>query len=206
MDSHHARLCVVLHNRETYIEKLKAECSESAEVVCLKGVVFSIGEVRKLIEMAYQKPINKEYRLFLIDAHSIAIEAQHALLKILEEPPKTSKFIFVLQSKSQLLPTLLSRVSLEESKTESLSEGAFSDFVTMAIGQRLEYIAKITKDKNDDILRSLERGLIDYVQLIKVLELKKTILDSLQYLQLRGASKKMVWEELSLTLPVANEK
>lgn len=206
MDSHHARLCVVLHNRETYIEKLKAECSESAEVVCLKGVVFSIGEVRKLIEMAYQKPINKEYRLFLIDAYSIAIEAQHALLKILEEPPQTSKFIFVLQSKSQLLPTLLSRVSLEESKTESLSEGAFSDFVTMAIGQRMEYIAKITKDKNDDILRSLERGLIDYVQLIKVLELKKTILDSLQYLQLRGTSKKMVWEELSLTLPVANEK
>ncbi|MGX3011069.1 DNA polymerase III subunit delta' [Helicobacter sp. 23-1044] len=47
------------------------------------------------------------------------IEAQNALLKVLEESPQNVKFILVTKYKSAILPTILSRLLIKNERTKS---------------------------------------------------------------------------------------
>lgn len=69
-----------------------------------------IETMRELRSDAYIKPNDSEYKIYIIkDAQNMSIGAVNSLLKVLEEPPKTAIFIFTAKSKSELLPTLVSR-------------------------------------------------------------------------------------------------
>lgn len=71
-----------------------------------------VDAIRDIRIKAYIKPNEAPYQLFIIpDASQLEAVAQNALLKILEEPPKTARFILGAPSKSVLLTTVLSRVS-----------------------------------------------------------------------------------------------
>ena len=72
---------------------------------------------RNIINDAYVQPNEADYKIYILaNAHCMNQNAQNALLKILEEPPKYVVFILTTNSKSALLSTVLSRsvcVSLE---------------------------------------------------------------------------------------------
>lgn len=71
---------------------------------------FSIKTVRELREEGYRRPNEAECRVFvLINAQAMGTEAQDALLRIIEEPPKHLRFILTCQSRFQLLETIRSR-------------------------------------------------------------------------------------------------
>ena len=78
---------------------------------------FHVDTVRNIINDAYVQPNEADYKIsILANAHCMNQNAQNALLKILEEPPKYVVFILTTNSKSALLSTVLSRsvcVSLE---------------------------------------------------------------------------------------------
>ena len=78
---------------------------------------FHVDTVRNIINDAYVQPNEADYKIYILaNAHCMNQNAQHALLKILEEPPKYVVFILTTNSKSALLSTVLSRsvcVSLE---------------------------------------------------------------------------------------------
>lgn len=78
---------------------------------------FHVDTVRNIINDAYVQPNEADYKIYiLVNAHCMNQNAQNALLKILEEPPKYVVFILTTNSKSALLSTVLSRsvcVSLE---------------------------------------------------------------------------------------------
>lgn len=78
---------------------------------------FHVDTVRNIINDAYVQPNEADYKIYILDnAHCMNQNAQNALLKILEEPPKYVVFILTTNSKSALLSTVLSRsvcVSLE---------------------------------------------------------------------------------------------
>ena len=105
------------------------QCAQCSKV--LKGVhpdvdeytapnrarAFHIEKVREVISDAYMQPNEADYRIFILgNCQSMTIEAQNALLKILEEPPSYVLFILTVTNKSALLNTVLSRsvvISLE---------------------------------------------------------------------------------------------
>ena len=59
----------------------------------------------------YRKPVTSSYRTAIIkDADALTPEAQHAALKIVEEPPLSALMIFIVASPDNLLPTLASRL------------------------------------------------------------------------------------------------
>ena len=60
----------------------------------------------------------KDEKILVIEAKSFRTEAQNALLKIIEEPPRNIKFIIVTQSKNLLLPTIRSRMLIENKLTK----------------------------------------------------------------------------------------
>ena len=78
---------------------------------------FHVDTVRNIINDAYVQPNEADYKIYILaNAHCMNQNAQNALLKILEEPPKYVVFILTTNSKSALLSTVLSRsvcVSIE---------------------------------------------------------------------------------------------
>lgn len=69
-----------------------------------------IEEVRKLIKEASFAPMSGRYRVFIIDeAHMITNDAFNALLKTLEEPPKTVIFILATTNEEKIPKTISSR-------------------------------------------------------------------------------------------------
>lgn len=74
---------------------------------------IKVDEIRELRNNAYIKPNEAEARVFIIkNADTMNEEAQNALLKMLEEPPETVGIILAASSRSRLLPTVRSRLSL----------------------------------------------------------------------------------------------
>jgi DNA polymerase III delta prime subunit len=202
MSAHHARL-IITNQPDTTMADIIALEKDVAEIITFIDTTLSIKTVRQIIEMAYQTPSDREYRLFVIKANSLAVEAENALLKILEEPPKTSRFLLILPSVSGILDTVLSRLEVTDSREEQKGEVVFQDFLSWPIKKRLEHITLIAKNKDDGAFIKLQNGLLHYLTVNNLsVEVNKVAKESLLYLRQRGTSKKMVWEEIALTLPV----
>ena len=70
-----------------------------------------VDNVRQIIEDAKRKPLDAEYKIFIVDeCHSLSNGAWQALLKTLEEPPKFTIFIFCTTDPQKIPATILSRV------------------------------------------------------------------------------------------------
>lgn len=71
----------------------------------------TIDQIRDLKRHIFQKPLSQKYKFIIIEAaEKLTDEAQNALLKILEEPPRHAILVLEAQNKHALLPTILSRV------------------------------------------------------------------------------------------------
>ncbi|WP_052296033.1 DNA polymerase III subunit gamma/tau [Thermodesulfobium narugense] len=71
----------------------------------------SVDDARSLREMALIAPMSSKYRIFVIDeVHRLSPSAFDALLKIIEEPPPFSIFIFATTEPHKVPKTILSRV------------------------------------------------------------------------------------------------
>jgi len=90
-----------------------------------------VEDVRSIIQQAKTKSIDSEYKCFIIDeCHSISNTGWQAFLKIIEEPPAKSIFIFCTTNPERIPRTILSRVQRYDFQRISLD----------AIVSRLEYI------------------------------------------------------------------
>ncbi len=70
----------------------------------------SVDDVREIIDNVKYKPVNCEYKIFIIDeVHMLSKSAFNALLKTLEEPPEHVKFIFATTEVKKIPITILSR-------------------------------------------------------------------------------------------------
>ena len=70
-----------------------------------------VDNIRQIIDDAKKKPLDAEYKIFIVDeCHSLSDSSWQALLKTLEEPPKFTIFIFCTTDPQKIPPTILSRV------------------------------------------------------------------------------------------------
>ncbi|MBQ6818188.1 MAG: DNA polymerase III subunit [Clostridia bacterium] len=72
---------------------------------------IGVGAIRKVRGDAYLLPQQSDRKVFII-ADPMNVEAQNALLKVLEEPPARVVFILLCEHHSSLIPTVLSRVTV----------------------------------------------------------------------------------------------
>lgn len=71
----------------------------------------SVDDMRDLIQQAQTKSLNSEYKVFIIDeCHMITVQGWNAILKLIEEPPAKSIFIFCTTDPQKIPKTILSRV------------------------------------------------------------------------------------------------
>ncbi len=101
----------------------------------------SVDDVRRLIDEASIQSVNSEYRVYILDeVHAFSNQAWQAMLKILEEPPKKTIFIFCTTDPQKIPNTILSRVQRFD----------FKRIKTEKIVERLEYVLNSEGIKNYD--------------------------------------------------------
>lgn len=145
---------------------------------------YSVETARAICSDAFIKPNNTSGRKIYIftDCHNMDTRTQNTLLKIIEEPPDYAYFIFTAESKSDFLPTIISRcvcfataLCTEEQAIEALSERNFSESQVREavaafhgnIGMCFDYLVderirknvNLTKSMTDSIIRKDEYAL-----------------------------------------------
>jgi len=96
------------------IKAMKNIHPDIIECAPLKGKVFiGVDQIRALRSDAYIRPNEAQNKVFIINgACKMNEAAQNALLQVLEQPPKNVFFILADNRTNELLPTVLSRVSV----------------------------------------------------------------------------------------------
>lgn len=120
---------------------------------------FGIELVRDVQKKAFLKPLKSKKKIIVLEeAHITTIEAQNALLKLLEEPPQDTVMILSADNSNTFLPTILSRcVSInlneptnippEESVTKAVEE--FFQIAQENIGNKLFIAQEKAKTKEE---------------------------------------------------------
>jgi DNA polymerase-3 subunit gamma/tau len=82
-----------------------------------------IDEIRQIIENVRYQPANSRFKIYIIDeVHQVTKDAFNALLKTLEEPPPSVKFILATTEPQRLPATILSRCQRYDFRRINLRE------------------------------------------------------------------------------------
>lgn len=125
--------------------------------------------MRNIIQQAKTKSINSEYKIFIIDeCHALSNSAWQAMLKIIEEPPAKSIFIFCTTDPQKIPKTILSRVQRYDFQRIS-QKGIVDRLEAILMGEygvghvgltdSLEYIAKIADGGMRDAITLMDKCL-----------------------------------------------
>lgn len=131
----------------------------------------SVDDMRELIQQAQTKSLNSEYKVFIIDeCHMITVQGWNAILKLIEEPPAKSIFIFCTTDPQKIPKTILSRVQRYD--FQRISQKGIVDRLIYVVneekeisddinwyGEALEYIAKIADGGMRDAITLMDKCL-----------------------------------------------
>ena len=102
-----------------------------------------VDNIRQIIEDAKRKPLDSEYKIFIVDeCHSLSNGAWQALLKTLEEPPKFTIFIFCTTNPEKIPATILSRV--QRYNFQKISNEGIVDRLNMILEKESDEIDNIS--------------------------------------------------------------
>ena len=161
-------------NKKASLEFVVSECKKN-KIDKLDATFLSfektvgIENVRQIQKKLFLKPIKGRAKAVILDSfNGITIEAQNALLKMLEEPPPHTIIYLIISSKEHLLPTILSRCKIVElkDKLDNLSEEETSQYLNLlislpqkSVGEKLKLAQDITKNK-DEVIPWLEKMVV----------------------------------------------
>jgi len=84
--------------------------NKNPDVILINNETIGISQTRELREIAFLSPISGRYRVFIIEnAENLTLPSANSLLKVLEEPPSSSIFIFTARDLNNILKTIISR-------------------------------------------------------------------------------------------------
>lgn len=199
MSDHHATLYISPTKSKQVLPSMLQAPGTNVEHLVVD--TLSIGAVRGLYDET-QRRFEAPHH-FVVFADMILHPAQNALLKLLEEPAPNVFFHLVLPTIAFVLPTVRSRVFIEQSVAESPLD--YRVFRNASYKERLELIAEHVTKKDNEWLRSLLDGAAHESNTSHELLLATNLLADHFYSS--GVSRKMLLEHMALLLPVGqNEK
>ena len=132
---------------------------------------FGVDYVRDIIEEVYKKPFEKDKKVIIIhEGNKLTIQAQNALLKTIEEPPKGVYIIILCESLELILDTIKSRCEIYKLKPLTKSElyeyikikkfNYDENEIKSAIAFSEGVPGRIDRYFNDDKLRELRNNIV----------------------------------------------
>ena len=126
-----------------------------------------IDDVRELIENSKYSPTSAKYKIFIIDeVHMLSKQAFNGLLKTLEEPPPSLKFILATTEVRKIPVTILSRCQRVDLKRVSIDKLCvhLKNIATKEKGKitddAIKLIARTSEGSVRDSISLLDRALI----------------------------------------------
>lgn len=133
-----------------------------------------VEDVRNIIQQAKSKSLDSEYKVFIVDeCHAISLMGWQAFLKMLEEPPAKSIFIFCTTDPQKIPKTILSRVQRYD--FQRISQRGIVDRLFYILEEEgilthsggnvthdedsIEYIAKIAEGGMRDAITLMDKAL-----------------------------------------------
>ncbi len=123
---------------------------------------IGIDQVRLMQKKLFLKPMRGKTKALVINhAQTLTIEAQNALLKVLEEPPQDTIIILTTKKVDALIPTIISRCTVVDLGYEIPTltpeeENEYTQIITSlqtwGLGDRLKKAEVLTKDKQEAII------------------------------------------------------
>lgn len=127
----------------------------------------SVDNVREIIRQAQTKSLDSEYKVFIIDeCHALSNSAWQSFLKLIEEPPAKSVFIFATTDPQKIPKTILSRVQRYDFQRIS-QQGISNRLHTIMVAEELAPIpANTYDDALDYIAKIADGGMRDAITLL----------------------------------------
>ncbi len=118
------------------------------DIIIFNQSKFGIDDARDVIVLASSAPVQESKKRIVIAFDSITVEAQNALLKVLEDPSPQSAFVLIHQNYFGLIPTLRSRLLVV---TDTVHEQVvdITNFLSESIAGRMKYVESLVKDYKD---------------------------------------------------------
>ncbi len=139
---------------------------------------ISVSQIRQLRSNAFVKAHSAQNRVFIIKrAEKMNEQAQNALLKVLEEPPKGVIFILVTPSRTMMLDTIVSRCNVfsvssdtksdDQNKTADMAKEYLRLLFDGSEYEMLKLLSKLEKDRNlsDEFFSALK---VECKEMLKV--------------------------------------
>lgn len=157
---------LIYSTENSFIDKEIVKISKDLQVSAINLVEITpeksigIAEVRKISQTVTLKPFGGGNRLIIIrEIDKATIEAQNALLKILEEPPENNIIILTTNNLNKLLPTIASRCQIiSNNKTETAifdskdSKSLLKQILKSSAGQRILLSQKASNSREEATL------------------------------------------------------
>jgi len=120
---------------------------------------IGIAQVRQTLAKMKNLPLSGETKMLIIESMDKAtVEAQNALLKILEEAPESTVIVMTALNENHILSTVLSRSQIIRDKkvdtpeSNYLPEENLAEIMSASAGQRLQLSENWIKTREDALL------------------------------------------------------
>ena len=166
-----------------------------------------IDDIRELIENSKYSPTSAKYKIFIIDeVHMLSKQAFNGLLKTLEEPPSSLKFILATTEVRKIPVTILSRCQRFDLKRVNVEQlcGHLKNILEKEHGKisddAIRLIARTSEGSVRDAISLLDRALIS--QSIK----EKTLIEEADVREMLGLADRSKILSLFKEVLSGNEK
>ena len=120
---------------------------------------IGIDQVRTIKGFLYTDPQGSTHKaVVILNAQLLTVQAQNALLKVLEEPPTYGILILTSKSYSSLLPTVMSRCKQIRLNTQIVNqtEVTFNEIISVPVGERFLYVEKLSQMEKEELISTFE--------------------------------------------------
>lgn len=192
-------------------EVLGLRVDKNPDVSVVRFEQLTIDDARELKTRAMQAPLG-ERQAFVLVFDKIVIPAQHALLKLLEEPATNTHLVLVVPELAQLLPTVQSRLAYGGRLYGEPEEGALAEEFLAAEPKKrvklVQYLYTNVKDPQKIPYRNKARTIVEAIEqrlsargVREQAAALREIVFVRRYLTDPSSSLKMLLEHLAYTLP-----
>jgi DNA polymerase-3 subunit delta' len=134
-------------------ERLKSELHPHRVIGFIEDV-FKIEHAKAVVAEAYLSEEKTKY--LILGSQSFGSEAQNSLLKLLEEPPRNIEFIILSPTKSNLLPTVRSRLPVVKGDIVHQSKAFELDLAKLGFAELFDFLKANSRVSKQDAKELVE--------------------------------------------------
>ncbi|MDR1150037.1 MAG: hypothetical protein LBJ93_00180 [Clostridiales bacterium] len=143
---------ILNNNNKNNLESGDKCCDPDLIIIDKDSIV--VDDIKNLIKDIYIKPFENNYKFFILKMADFTQQAQNALLKILEDPPKYIIFILISDDIKIFLETIISRCIVL--KTKLISKNKIKKILKLNFELKEEEIEIYSNYANGSIGRAIE--------------------------------------------------